>query len=77
MKPHAPIDEWMEIKFRLKMSKDRKTICPTVRVHNDKVHLDTYKHETKGFDEDFQHVDAMCLSIINMWPYCDVRLKSE
>ncbi len=74
MGPHAPYDEWVEVEVRLKMSKDMKTICPAVRVHNDEVRLDPYKHLTKGFDEDFEYVDAVCFSFNNMRPYCDVRL---
>ena len=54
------------------MSKDM--IYPAVRVHNDEVRLDPYKYTTKGFNEDFQHVDAICFSFNNRRPYCDVRL---
>ena len=73
MGPHAPYDEWVEIEVRLKANKDM--ISPAVRVHNDEVRLDPYKHTTKGFDEDFKHVDAICFSFNNMRPYCDVRLQ--
>ncbi len=45
MGPHAPYDEWIEIEVRLKASKDM--IYFTVRVHNDEVRLDPYKHATK------------------------------
>jgi len=73
MGPHAPYDEWVEIEVRLKANKD--TNCPTVRAHNHEVRLDPSKHTTKGFDEDFQHVDAVLFSFNNMRPYCDVRLE--
>ena len=72
MGPHAPYDEWVEIEVRLKATKDM--ISPAVRVHNDEVRLDPYKHATKGFKEDFEYVDAVCFSFNNMRPYCDVRL---
>jgi hypothetical protein len=74
MGPHAPYDEWVEIiEVGLKANKDM--ICPTVRVHNDEVRLDPFKHTTKGFDENFQHVDAVCFSFNNMRPFYDVRLE--
>ncbi len=57
------------------MNKDTKTICPAARVHNDEVRLDPYKHTTKGFDEDFYHVDGTFFSFNNMRSYCDVRLE--
>jgi hypothetical protein len=46
--PHAPYDEWIEIEVRLKMRNNM--IYPAVRVHNDEVRLDPYKHVTTGFD---------------------------
>ncbi len=73
MGPHAPYDEYFEIEVRLKANRD--TISPVVRVHNEEVRLDPYKHMTKGFDEDFQYVDAICFSFNNTRPYCDVRLE--
>ena len=73
MGPHAPYDEWVVTEIRLKAKKDM--ICPAVRVHNDEVLLDPYKHLTKGFDEDFEYVDAVCFSFNNTRPYCDVRLE--
>ncbi len=75
MGPHAPYDEWVEIEVRLKMSKDMKTICPAVREHNNEMRLNPYKHATKGFDEDFEHVDAVCFSLNNTRPYCNVMLE--
>ena len=72
---HAPYDEWIEIEVRLKANKTM--ICPAVRAHNDEVHLDPYKHLTKGFDEEFQHVDAIRFSFTNTRPYCDVRLVAN
>jgi hypothetical protein len=72
MGPHAPYDEYFEIEVRLKENKDM--ICSTVRVHNDELRLDPYKHLTKGFDEDFQHVNAVCFSFNTMRPYGNVRL---
>ncbi len=56
------------------MIKNIKTICPAVRVHNDEMRLYPNTHTTKGFEEDFEHVDAVCFSFNNMRPYCDVRL---
>jgi hypothetical protein len=75
MGPHAPYDERVDIEVRLKMSRDMKTICPAVRVHNEEVRLDPYKHTTKGFDDDFECVDAVCFSFNNMRSYYDVRLE--
>jgi hypothetical protein len=77
MGPHAPDDEWVEIDARLKMSKDMKTIYPAVRVHHDEVRLDPYKHTTKGFDENFEHVDAVCFSFNNMRSHCDIMLVAN
>ena len=75
MGPHAPFDEFFEIEVRLKANKNM--ICPAVRVHNDEVRLDPYKHATKGVDDDFEYVDAVCFSFNNMRPYCDVRLVAN
>jgi hypothetical protein len=70
---HTPYVEWVQIEVRLKTNNGNKTICPAVRVHNGEVRLDPYKHETKAFDENLQHVDAVCFSYNNMRPYCAVR----
>jgi hypothetical protein len=68
MGPHAPYDEWIYIEVRLKMSKDMKTVWPAVRVHNDDVRLEPYKHTTKGFDVEFEYMDAVCSSFNNTRP---------
>ncbi len=73
MGPHAPYDEWVEIEVWLNANKNM--ICSAVRVHIDEVRLDHYTHTTKGFDVDFEHVDAVCFSFNNMRPYCDIRLE--
>lgn len=76
MGPHAPYDEWFDIEVHLKMEDD-KQISSSVKVFNDKVELDSYKHVTKGFAAEFDHVDAVCLSFNNMRPYCDIRLTCD
>ena len=72
--PHAPYDEWVEIEVRLKLRKAKRTIDDAVRMHDDEVRLDPYKHVTKGFDENFEHVDVVCFNFNNMGPYRDVKL---
>ncbi len=74
MGPHAPYDEWVDIEVRLKLRKNNNMMDASIRVHDDEVRLDPYKHVTKGFDTDFEHIDAVCFSFNNMRPYCDVRL---
>ncbi len=74
MGPHAPYDEWFDIEIELKKNKDDNTFS-SVQVHKDKVVLDPYKHETSGFNNNFDYVDAICLSYNNMRPYVDIQLK--
>jgi hypothetical protein len=52
MGPHMPIDKWIEMEIRLKMSKDSKTIYRAARMHDDEVRLYPYNHMTKGFDDE-------------------------
>lgn len=73
MGPHSPYDTWIDVEIKLKMNGNR--ISSSVRVHNDTVVLDSYEHETRGFDSTFEHVDAVCLSFNNMRPYAGIKLK--
>ncbi len=66
MGPNAPFDEFFDIELTLK-EKDGY-IYPTVRVHEDYIELDRYKHETDMRGE-FELVDAVALSFNNMRSY--------
>ncbi|AUF82394.1 hypothetical protein TetV_302 [Tetraselmis virus 1] len=76
MGPHSPFDEFIDVEVTLKMKKDN-VIESSVKVHKDSVVLDSYKHETKDFGDDFKHVDAVCWSFNNMRPYVDIQMKCE
>ena len=76
MGPHSPWDEFFDVEFELKMT-GKARVASSVKVHDDKVDLDAYEHETSSkFGRDFTHVDAVCWSFNNMKPYCDIKLLS-
>lgn len=73
MGPHAPFDEWFDVEVKLRRVDGK--LHPVIRVHEEEVVLDAYEHKSKGFDTDFDKIDAVCISFNNMRPYCGLQIK--
>lgn len=76
MGPHSPYDEFFDIAVRLKLE-GAATMRSWIKVNDDEVELDPYEHDTAGFREDFEYVDAVCLSYNNMRPYVDINIECD
>ena len=76
MGPHVEYGKWFEVEIKLKKGSD-EMVSSSIRVHEDEVKLDPYKHATSGFSKPFLYVDAICLSYNNMRPYFDIQLKMD
>eukprot|EP00951_Prasinocladus_malaysianus_P035290 scaffold362671_cov16-Prasinocladus_malaysianus.AAC.1 len=72
--PHAPFDEFFDIKIVLKVDPHSHRAKSALTVHKEHIELDEYEHKTRGFDSEFHYIDAIALSYNNMRPYADIEI---